>query len=169
MKAKQRKEQRFAFAVIAVAVVIAVLASLSGCVTRKACEAKFGVCGDIAPLTETVEYRDVFLPAKTVTDTFRFPMPMPVFFGESTDSTVRLFRTVPRVHSSKNVRLEWMNDSTLVASATCDSARVRGVDRVITKTQIKEKTVEVEVTPRWVWFVIGGFALFLVVLFAVRR
>lgn len=148
-------------------IAIAILASVSGCVTRKACESKFGVCGNIAPITEIVEYRDVFLPAKTVTDTFTIPMP--IFFGQDTEPTVRLFRTVPRVHSSKNVRLEWLNDSTLVASAKCDSARVRGVDRVVTKTQIKEKTVEVEVIPKWVWFVFGGFALFLVVLFAVRR
>lgn len=167
MKAKQRKEQRFAFVVFAVAVVVAVLASVSGCVTRKACESRYGQCGFISPVRVEVERHDttVITRERIVTDTFRV---VRNFRTTDTVSTVRFFRTVPRVHSS-NVRLQWLNDSTLVASAVCksDTVRIKGATKTV--TQVKETVKEVEVIPKWVWFVFGGFALFLVVLFAVRR
>lgn len=165
MKAKQRKEQRFAFAVIALAVVIAVLSSLSGCVTRKACESKFGQCGFISPVHIEMHDTTVVTRERVVMDTFRV---VRNYRTTDTISTVRFFRTVPRVHSS-NVRLQWLNDSTLVASAVCksDTVRIKGATKTL--TQLKETVKEVEVIPKWVWFVFGGFALFLVVLFAVRR
>ena len=165
MKAKQRKEQRFAFAVIAIAVVIAVVTSLSGCVTRKACESRYGQCGFISPVHIEMHDTTVVTRERVVMDTFRV-----VKYSLTTDtvSTVRFFRTVPRVHSS-NVRLQWLNDSTLVASAVCksDTVRIKGATKTV--TQVKETVKEVEVIPKWVWFVFGGFVLFLVVLFAVRR
>lgn len=160
MKSKQRKEQRFAFALIAVAVVIAILASMSGCVTRKRCEYKFGVCGDILPMTiDPVKYDTCYITnERMLTDTFTIPMP--VFFGEATEPTVRLFRTVPRVHSSKNVRLEWLNDSTLVVSATCqaETVTVKGKDRIVPVPQYKEKTVEVKPAWHygWQWWLLAG-------------
>ncbi len=165
MKAKHRSEQRFAFAIIAIAVVIAILASLSGCVTRKACESRYGQCGFISPVHIEMHDTTVVTRERVVMDTFRV-----VKYSLTTDtvSTVRFFRTVPRVHSS-NVRLQWLNDSTLVASAVCksDTVRIKGATKTV--TQVKETVKEVEVIPKWVWFVFGGFVLFLVVLFAVRR
>ena len=165
MKTKQRSERTYAFAIIAIAVVIAILASLSGCVTRKACESRYGQCGFISPVHIEMHDTTVVTRERVVMDTFRV-----VKYSLTTDtvSTVRFFRTVPRVHSS-NVRLQWLNDSTLVASAVCksDTVRIKGATKTV--TQVKETVKEVEVIPKWVWFVFGGFVLFLVVLFAVRR
>ena len=146
-------------------IAIAILVSVSGCVTRKACESKFGQCGFISPVHIEMHDTTVVTRERVVTDTFRV-----VKYSLTTDtvSTVRFFRTVPRVHSS-NVRLQWLNDSTLVASAVCksDTVRIKGATKTV--TQVKETVKEVEVIPKWVWFVFGGFVLFLVVLFAVRR
>lgn len=166
MKAKHRSEQRFAFAIIAIAVVIAILASLSGCVTRKACESRYGQCGFISPVHIEMHDTTVVTEERVVTDTFRV---IKEYLITDTVSTVRFFRTVPRVHSVNNVRLQWLNDSTLVASAVCksDTVRIKGATKTV--TQVKETVKEIEIIPKWVWFVFGGFALFLVVLFAVRR
>jgi len=165
MKAKQRSERTYAFAIIAIAVVIAILASLSGCVTRKACESRYGQCGFISPVHIEMHDTTVVTRERVVMDTFRV---VKEYLTTDTVSTVRFFRTVPRVHSS-NVRLQWLNDSTLVASAVCksDTVRIKGATKTV--TQVKETVKEVEVIPKWVWFVFGGFVLFLVVLFAVRR
>lgn len=166
MKAKQRKEQRFAFAVIAVAVVIAVLASVSGCVTRKRCESKFGQCGFISPVHIEIHDTTVVTEERVRVDTFSV---VRNYRTTDTISTVRFFRTIPRVHSSNNVQMFWLNDSTLAVRSICksDTVRIKGATKTV--TQLKETVKEVEVIPKWVWFVIGGFALFLVVLFAVRR
>lgn len=139
---------------------------VSGCVTRKACESKFGQCGFISPVHIEMHDTTVVTRERVVMDTFRV---VKEYLTTDTVSTVRVFRTVPRVHSVNNVQLHWLNDSTLVASAVCksDTVRIKGATKTV--TQIKETVKEVEITPKWVWFVIGGFALFLVVLFAVRR
>lgn len=146
-------------------IAIAILASVSGCVTRKRCESKFGQCGFISPVHIEMHDTTVVTRERVVTDTFRV---VRNYRTTDTVSTVRFFRTVPRVHSS-NVRLRWLNDSTLVASAVCksDTVRIKGATKTV--TQVKETVKEVEVIPKWVWFVFGGFVLFLVVLFAVRR
>ena len=166
MKAKQRKEQRLAFAVFVVAVVIAVLASVSGCVTRKRCESKFGQCGFISPVHIEMHDTTVVTEERVRVDTFSV-----VRNYRTTDTVLidRLFRTIPRVHSSNNVQMFWLNDSTLAVRSICksDTVRIKGATKTV--TQLKETVKEVEVIPKWVWFVIGGFALFLVVLFAVRR
>lgn len=137
------------------------------CVTRKRCEYKFGVCGDILPMTiDPVKYDTCYITNERVAT---FTVPLPIFFGDTTKSTVRISRTVPRIYTSNGVRVEWLNDSTFKATCQAETVTVKGKDRIVPVPQYKEKTVEVEVTPRWVWFVIGGFALFLVVLFVVRR
>lgn len=147
-------------------IAIAILASVSGCITRKACESKFGQCGFISPVHIEMHDTTVVTEERVVTDTFRV---VKEYLTTDTVSTVRVFRTVPRVHSVNNVQLHWLNDSTLVASAVCksDTVRIKGATKTV--TQVKETVKEIEIIPKWVWFVFGGFALFLVVLFAVRR
>ncbi len=166
MKAKQRKEQRFAFTVLAVAVVIAVLALMSGCVTRKACESRYGQCGFISPVHIEMHDTTVVTEERVRVDTFSV---FSILERIDTVSTVRLFRTVPRVHSSNNAQIFWLNDSTLAVRSICksDTVRIKGATKTV--TQVKETVKEIEIIPKWVWFVFGGFALFLVVLFAVRR
>lgn len=136
------------------------------CVTRKACESKFGQCGFISPVHIEMHDTTVVTEERVRVDTFSV-----VRNYRTTDTVLvnRLFRTIPRVHSSNNVQMFWLNDSTLAVRSVCksDTVRIKGATKTV--TQLKETVKEVEVIPKWVWFVIGGFALFLVVLFAVRR
>ena len=156
MKVKQRSERRFAYIVIAIAVVIAVLASVSGCITRKRCENRFGVCGDILPLQiNPTKYDTCYI---TNERTAMFPVPMPVFFDEATEPTVREIRTIPRVFSSNGVRLEWVNDSSLKATCQAETVMVKGQDRIITVPQYKIKTVEAQPAWHygWQWWLLAG-------------
>lgn len=125
------------------------------CVTRKACESKFGVCGFISPVHIEMHDTTVVTEERVRVDTFSV-----VRNYRTTDTVLidRLFRTIPRVHSSNNVQMFWLNDSTLAVRSVCksDTVRIKGATKTV--TQVKE-TVK-EVAPAWYygwkWWLLAG-------------
>jgi len=164
-----KKRTKHLLFVIAVIWLIGTILLLSSCATRKRCESKFGVCGDILPMEiNPTKYDTCYI---TNERTATFTVPLPVFFGQETEPTVREIRTVPRVFSSNGVRLEWVNDSTFKATCQAETVQVKGKDRIVPVPQYKIKTVEVKPAWHygWQWWLLAGVIGFFLCLILVRR
>ena len=130
------------------------------------CNDLYGHCGRIDTLTRTVEYRDTTV----ITDSDTVVSFVPVMQRD----TLTVNRIIDRYRKQRvngdNVRFFWVNDSTLKVESICprDTVRIKGKDRIETRTQVK--TERVEVIPVWVKWVAGGAcALILLLALALIR
>lgn len=131
------------------------------------CNYLYGHCGRIDTLTRTVEYRDTTV----ITDSDTVVSFVPVMQRD----TLTVNRIIDRYRKQRvngdNVRFFWVNDSTLKVESICprDTVRIKGKDRIETRTQVK--TERVEVIPGWVkWVGIGaGVLVILLALALIRR
>lgn len=130
------------------------------------CNDLYGHCGRIDTLTRTVEYRDTTV----ITDSDTVVSFVPVMQRD----TLTVNRIIDRYRKQRvngdNVRFFWVNDSTLKVESICprDTVRIKGKDRIETRTQVK--TERVEVIPTWVKWVAGGAcALILLLALALIR
>lgn len=131
------------------------------------CNDLYGHCGRIDTLTRTVEYRDTTV----ITDSDTVVSFVPVMQRD----TLTVNRIIDRYRKQRvngdNVRFFWVNDSTLKVESICprDTVRIKGKDRIETRTQVK--TERVEVIPGWVkWVGIGaGVLVILLALALIRR
>lgn len=130
------------------------------------CSDLYGHCGRIDTLTRTVEYRDTTI----ITDSDTVVSFIPV----TQRDTLTVNRIIDRYRKSQikgtDIRFYWVNDSTLKVESICprDTVRIKGKDRIETRTQVK--TERVEVIPGWVYWVAGGAcALILLLALALIR
>jgi hypothetical protein len=131
------------------------------------CNDLYGHCGRIDTLTRTVEYRDTTV----ITDSDTVVSFVPVMQRD----TLTINRIIDRYRKSQvkgsDVRFFWVNDSTLKVESICprDTVRIKGKDRIETRTQVK--TERVEVMPGWAkWVGIGaGILVILLALALIRR
>lgn len=130
------------------------------------CNDLYGHCGRIDTLTRTVEYRDTTV----ITDSDTVVSFIPV----TQRDTLTVNRIIDRYRKSQvkgsDIRFYWVNDSTLKVESICprDTLRIKGKDRIETRTQIK--TERVEVMPGWVkWSWIGAGVLVLLLALALIR
>ena len=133
----------------------------TGRLTRKACENRYGTCGESVPVSSTVTVRDTTVITDVDTVIARFPYPL-----WKTDTLSRGFVVWdrPKIRRVGNVTISWANDSLLTVTALCprDTVRIKGVDKTTTLTQWKTRTVE---TRGWNWvsFAIGAIAVMILV------
>lgn len=131
------------------------------------CNDLYGHCGRIDTLTRTVEYRDTTV----ITDSDTVVSFIPV----TQRDTLTINRIIDRYRKSQikgsDIRFFWVNDSTLKVESICprDTVRIKGKDRIETRTQVK--TERVEVIPAWAkWVGIGaGVLVILLALALIRR
>lgn len=125
------------------------------------CNDLYGHCGRIDTLTRTVEYRDTTV----ITDSDTVVTFIPVMQRD----TLTVNRIIDRYRKQRvngdNVRFFWVNDSTLKVESICprDTVRIKGKDRIETRTQVK--TERVETIPGWVKWTIRGLIGAIVFLF----
>lgn len=131
---------------------------LASCVTRKACESKFGHCGQIETRTVTT-YRDstIYLPGLGLRDTFY--LPTDTFFKPQV-------RTV--YDSTGRLQLTWYRDAYNRVVADCNAKPdTIEIEKASEKTiEYLEKTVEKDVIPWYVWGIIGVLAVLLILALA---
>lgn len=125
-------------------------AAFTSCVTRKACEQRYGECGEVRYEREVIS-RDstIYLAGATVTDS------VPYFVQNE----------IVRTDSAGLVRLKFYYDAALKrVMAACERLpdTVKTKNTIIREKETKYVTKEVEVTPIWIktaaW-VSGGLAL----------
>lgn len=130
------------------------------------CNGLYGHCGRIDTLTRTVEYRDTTV----ITDSDTVVSFVPVMQRD----TLTVNRIIDRYRKSQvkgsDIRFYWVNDSTLKVESICqrDTVRIKGKNRIETRTQVKIERVEV--IPGWVkWSWIGAGVLILLLALALIR
>lgn len=130
------------------------------------CNDLYGHCGRIDTLTRTITYRDTTV----ITDSDTVVSFIPV----TQRDTLTVNRIIDRYRKSQikgsDIRFFWVNDSTLKVESICprDTVRIKGKDRIETRTQTK--TERIEVMPGWVKWVAGGAcALILLLALALIR
>lgn len=124
------------------------------------CNDLYGHCGRIDTLTRTVEYRDTTV----ITDSDTVVSFVPVMQRD----TLTVNRIIDRYRKSQvkgsDIRFYWVNDSTLKVESICphDTVRIKGKDRIETRTQVKTELVEV--IPGWIKWVAGGAGVLILLL-----
>lgn len=129
---------------------------VSGCVTQRACENKFGECGRVETVT-VKEYKDttVYLDGETIYDTISFYRTDTI---KLVDSTGRL---TANIGSIKGTTTKWIQitskPDTLLITKTFTTVK-----------EGKTKYVDKAYVPLYYWLIVGGLSV-LLLLSLIRR
>ena len=136
----------------------------TGCITRKACENRYGQCGNVETTT-IIEHKDslIYLAGATVRDTLIIPI-------NGKDSIIERIVTDPQSLTTLRLRYETHTRRLL---AECEKHRdtITVTNTVYRESKVKTITQEIPVTPDWVIAacVIAGIALVAWITFKIAK
>ena len=143
------------YGLIAIILLTTIAYALSGCVTKKACERRYGPCGQgyVSITTEKVPW-SIYLPGAEVSTK--------VALWQATYSELR-HDTLVYTDSAARARLTLAIDSLGNLYARCQALPVKVDTFVVNKTTV-ERVVDTQteqVTPWWNWLIMSILTLFL--------